>query len=311
MPDSFPFPRRSIVRRILHGLAVAGWIALVAGCSAVPMKAEQQDTTKPDYEVRRGIVFDAAHKLALDVYTPDDARHAPVVVFFYGGAWQTGSRREYRFVGSALAAKGVVVVIPDYRKYPEVKFEGFMGDATNAVGWTRTHVSGYGGDPRTLFLMGYSAGAQMSALLATDASWLARVGLTPRDLAGFIGLAGVYFFPRTNDSDMVGIFGETPVQQRRAQAFDFVDGDEPPMLLLQGADDKMVNPGNVTWLANALHAKREPVEVHRYPGVDHDGIMLSLSRLSSGHDPELADILAFIRAHSGPAPASPPNAQDR
>ncbi|HJU08886.1 MAG TPA: alpha/beta hydrolase [Rhodanobacteraceae bacterium] len=272
-----------------------------AGCSAVVLNSPEG--AESGYDVHRDIVFDPAHKLALDVYTPKGALHAPVVVFFYGGAWQTGSRREYRFVGSALAAQGVVVVIPDYRKYPQVKLDGFMSDATDAVGWTRTHISAYGGAPDTIFLMGYSAGAQMGALLATDSEWLAKVGMKPRDLAGFIGLAGPYRFPSITDPVLMNILGSTPEQQRRSQPFDFVDGDEPPMLLLQGDADRMVNPANAATLMYALRAYREPAELHLYPGVDHDTIVQSLARPSPLHDQEMAQILAFIRAHSGGSPS--------
>ena len=65
----------------------------------------------------------------LDVYQPTDAAFAaklrPVVVFFYGGAWQEGSRSDYLFVAEALTQRGYVVVVPDYRVYPEVKYPEF------------------------------------------------------------------------------------------------------------------------------------------------------------------------------------------
>lgn len=293
---------RGTFRNVILGLIAAMLMLTGADCSAAVLNSPTA-AGKAGYDVHRDVVFDPAHKLALDVYTPKDALHAPVVVFFYGGAWQTGSRREYRFVGSALAPEGVVVVIPDYRKYPQVTLDGFMSDATDAVGWTRTHISAYGGAPDTIFLMGYSAGAQMGALLSTDSGWLAKVGMKPRDLAGFIGLAGPYRFPQITDPDLMNILGSTPEQQRRSQPFDFVDGDEPPMLLLQGDADRMVNPANAATLMYALRAYREPAELHLYPGVDHDAIVQSLSRASSLHDQEMAQIMAFIRAHSAGAPS--------
>jgi acetyl esterase/lipase len=302
MPEHFP---TSLLRAAI-GFArklLVGMLTLVAACSTTVLNASETAVEKAGYAAHSDIVFDETHKLALDVYTPDGAHRTPVVVFFYGGGWRTGSRREFAFVGSALAAQGVVVVIPDYRKYPQVKLDGFMSDATNAVGWTRTHISAYGGDPDIIFLMGYSAGGQIGALLATDADWLAKAGMKPRDLAGFIGLAGPYRFTPIIDPDLIAIFGSTPEQQRRSQPFDFVDGDEPPMLLLQGDADRMVNPANAAALMYALRAYREPAELHLYPGVDHDGIVFSLSRPSSTHDQEMAQILAFIRAHSAGVPS--------
>lgn len=285
-------------KRIVRAFAIASLMTLVAGCDAVVFGALNLAAEKRGYTVHRDTVFDAQHGLALDVYTPAGASHAPVVVFFYGGRWEIGSRGEYRYAGAALAAQGLVVVVPDYRKYPQVKLDGFMADAANAVGWTRAHVGEYGGDPNTIFLMGHSAGAHIGALLATDQSWLARAGMRPRDLAGFIGLAGPYDFTPITDTDLLGIFGDTPDEQRRSQPVDFVDGDEPPMLLLQGTADRIVKPENATSLAKALRAHGEPVELKLYPGIGHTSILLSLSRPFRGRNPALADSIAFIRAHS-------------
>src|SRR3954470_20552310 len=100
------------------------------------------------------IEFDATHALRLDVYAPPGATAAPVVVFFYGGAWINGERAWYRYAGEALSRHGIVVVIPDYRKSPQAKFPVFMDDAALAVAWARAHAAAYGGDPRHLFLMG-------------------------------------------------------------------------------------------------------------------------------------------------------------
>lgn len=273
-------------------------MTLIAGCDSLVFGALNLAAEKRGYEVHRDIVFDPERNLALDIYSPVGAEHAPVVVFFYGGRWEKGARSQYQYVGGALASQGVVSVIPDYRKYPQVKLDGFMGDAANAVGWTYRHVGQYGGDSDTIFLMGHSAGAHIGALLATDASWLNRVDMQPRQLAGFIGLAGPYDFTPITDPDMVGMFGATPQEQRRSQPVAFVDGDEPPMLLLQGSSDKTVWPRNASSLASALRTQNEPVEVKLYPGVGHSGILLSLSRPFRKHDPALADTLAFIRAHS-------------
>jgi acetyl esterase/lipase len=285
----------------LRALAVAVLATLLTGCDAVIFGGLNLAAEKRGFAVHEGIAFEPARGLKLDVYQPVDAHDAPVVVFFYGGRWQKGTRQEYRYVGAALAAHGIVTVIPDYRKYPEVTLAGFMSDAATAVGWTHAHAADYGGDPGTIFVMGHSSGAHIGGLLATDASWLQRVGMRPRDLAGFIGLAGPYDFAPFKARDLVGMFGRTPDEQRRSQPVAFVDGDEPPMLLLQGTADRTVWPRNATSLANALRARHEPVDLRVYPGVGHSGILLSLSRPFRGHAPVLADALAFIRAHS-PAP---------
>ena len=114
----------------------------------------------------------------LDVYAPP--RHAspvPVVVFFYGGGWETGDKAMYRYVGASLAAGGVLAIIPDYRLHPAVVFPAFVEDAARAIAWAHANAARFGGDPHRVFLMGHSAGAQIAALVALDPAYLRAVGL--------------------------------------------------------------------------------------------------------------------------------------
>jgi acetyl esterase/lipase len=238
-------------------------------------------------------VFDADHGLALDVYAPRAAQAAPVVVFFYGGSWVAGKRRWYRYVGDALAANGVVTLIPDYRKYPEVRFPAFMGDAARAVRYARDHAAEFGGDPKRLFVMGHSAGGQIAALLACDRRHLAAVGLAPRDLAGMIGVAGAYAFLPFVDAEPE-IFGDDPAGRYDSQPINFVDGDEPPLLLLAGDADDEVPPRNAEAMAERVHAMNGVAVLKRYPGVGHAGILLALARGRHAGAATLADTLAFV-----------------
>ena len=247
-----------------------------------------------DAQVHADIVFDVPHDLKLDVYSPQHVAAAPVVVFFYGGAWVNGERAWYRYAGEALSRHDIVVVIPDYRKSPQVKFPTFMDDAAQAVAWARANAAQYGGDPSRLFVMGHSAGAHIGALLATDARYLARVNLKPRDLAGFIGLAGPYDFAPFTDDYLLEVFGSDADAQQAAMPASYVDGDEPPMLLLQGLADTTVRPSNTRSLAAKLTAHGEPVETKFYPGIGHTRIALSLVSSFSGWTTALADTLDFI-----------------
>lgn len=232
---------------------------------------------------------------ALDVYRPVDARGAPVVVFLYGGRWQGGQRGDYAFVGAALAAKGVLTVVPDYRRYPQVRFPVFVEDAAQALRWARDHAREYGGDPARLFLAGHSSGAHIAALLASDARFLSAVGMQPKDLAGVVGIAGPYDFVPLTDADLRDIFGPEP-QWAASQPVNFVDGDEPPFLLLHGSDDKRVWPRNSARLTARLQAVGSAVEHRVYPDLGHIRILSALRY--PGMAPTLEDTLRFI--HSPP-----------
>lgn len=286
-------------RRALSKALLLLGTGLLGGCQAAFFAGMNTTASSHGLQTTRGVTFDAAHGLKLDVYRPRDAQDAPVVVFFYGGSWKSGQRQWYRWAGEALAQCGLVVVIPDYRQWPQVRLDGFMRDAARAVAWTRAHASDYGGDPQALFVMGHSAGAHIAALLATDVHWLAGVGLSPHQLAGVIGLAGPYDFLPLTDPDFIDMFGHTHAAQLRSQPVHFVDGDEPPMLLLQGEGDRVVEPRNASALADALRRQNEPVSVRLYPGIGHAAILLALSRPFRGKAPVLADTLAFIHAQAG------------
>jgi acetyl esterase/lipase len=272
---------------------------LLTGCEASLFAGLNATDRHASIETQQGITFDAQHALKLDVYRPAGMTHAPLVVFFYGGSWVRGERAWYRFVGTALAAHGVIVVVPDYRKYPQVKMDGFMQDAARAVAWAHDHADALGGTPNDIFVMGHSAGGQIGALLATDPSWLAPYGLRPSDLAGFIGLAGCYdFMPiPASEKDMLGMFGHDAASQARAQPVRFVRGDEPPMLLLQGTADHEVDPSNAVSLAHALQAQHEDVTLDLYPGVGHNALVFALSRPFHHDAATLNDVLGFIKAH--------------
>jgi acetyl esterase/lipase len=282
---------------------------LLGGCEATLFAGLNATDQRHGIEQQKHVEFDPQHHLALDIYRPAHATHAPIVVFFYGGSWIRGERAWYRFVGTALSARGITVVIPDYRKYPQVKMDGFMEDAARAVAWTRDHAAELDGSAGDIFVMGHSAGGQIAGLLATDAHWLAPYAMQPEQLAGFIGLAGCYdFMPiPANEKDMLGMFGRTPEEQARAQPVRFVDGNEPPMLLLHGTADKEVEPSNSQSFADAMHRVHGEVTLKFYPGVKHSELLFALSRPFRDSADTLDDVLAFIESHSRKNAITPNN----
>lgn len=299
--------RRSGMAAFLRNVLLFAAAASLAACQGVLFASLNAERVPVGVEQRRDVVFDPAHGLSLDVYRPAHAERAPVVVFFYGGDWTHGERGWYRFVGDALAARGLVAMIPDYRKVPEVAPDGFMADAARAVAWARAHAGEFGGDADDVFVMGHSAGGHIAALLATDPQWLGAVGLAPYDLAGCIGLAGVYLFlpEDSDDDDMLEVFGDDENARQGAMPLNFVRGTEPPMLLLHGQDDDEVDPANSRLLAEALQAQHEDVELRLYPEVDHSTLLFALSPSQHAQAPVLDNVLAFVRAHlrsTGPTP---------
>lgn len=272
-------------------------VLLTAGCHATFFGAVNARQPSADIVAHKDHVFDATHGLALDVYAPAHAGHAPVVVYFYGGSWMTGKRQWFRWMGEALAAQGVVAIVTDVRPWPKARMDGFLRDGAEAVRWTRDHAAEFGGDPCNIFVMGHSSGGQIAAMLATDKEWLAEVGMKPRDMAGFIGVAGTYDFIPFDEPEFYDIFGHDPKEQARSQPINFVDGDEPPALILQGEKDTVVSPAEAVSFEGRYHQQGEPVELRLYPGVGHEGLLLSFGPFKD-KAPVIADTMDFIRRYS-------------
>jgi acetyl esterase/lipase len=255
-------------------------IALLLGaCSRLEFAAVN---LRVDQSAVQSVAFDPEHGLSLDVHRARGVSDkAPVVVFLYGGDWRKGRRQDYRFVGQSLAKAGLLVFVPDYRKFPQVTFPAFVEDAARSVAWARRHAAEYGGDPSRIFLVGHSAGAHIAAMLATDARFLQAVGMRPRDLAGVVGLSGPYDFLPLTDPDLQEVFAPE-ARWAQTQPVNFVDGDEPPFLLFQGTADTTVRPHNSVSLVAKLRSVGEPVQLQMMDGTGHAGTLLDLVRNRNG-----------------------------
>ena len=145
-------------------------------------------------------IYDEALGLGLNIWAPKTAATGPlpVIVFIYGGGWRDGAKDQYAFTGRALANRGYMVVLPDYRLFPDTRFPGFLEDSAKALAWVDDHIGEHGGDPNRIFLSGQSAGAYNAMMLALDRQWLGREGKSPDLIRGVAALAGPYdFYPNS------------------------------------------------------------------------------------------------------------------
>jgi acetyl esterase/lipase len=240
------------------------------------------------------IPYDVSGSLRLDVYKIREKRKAaPVIVFLYGGRWQHGSRRQYRPIGNALSRSGFVAVIPDYRKYPEVRFPAWVDDAARAIRWVNDSILQYGGDPKQIFVVGHSAGGHTAALLAIDSHYLRKAGLSPHMVRGYAILAGPVATTWT-DADVQALMG--PREGWPATyPMELADGSAPPMLLLHGGRDKVVSPANSTRLEAHIRQRGGCAASIMYSGLGHVGIVIAMALPQFNIAPVLEDLLKFLR----------------
>lgn len=274
--------------RLAAGLALA---IPTLGCT--PARLLNAVVTENGYHLERDVAYAKAPRHKLDIYVPDNVTSgADVAVFFYGGRWAYGSKADYLFVGQALASKGIIVVIADYRLYPDVRFPSFVEDGAKAVGWVHRHIAAHGGDPGRIHLIGHSAGAHLAAMLALDARFLAAEDVRAENLKGLIGLSGPYDFLPITDPIAKEVFAVDNLPA--TQPVTHVHDRAPSTLLLTGDADETVFPRNSLRLGYAMSDVGGDVEVKIYERIGHVGIVLAFATPFRWLAPTLDDIAAFI-----------------
>jgi len=280
-------------------LAAAALAALIALGAYAPLSLLNALAARDSHRTAEGVAYGALARQKYDLYTPASARPLggwPVVVFLYGGSWNTGERADYRFVGEALAARGVLTLVADYRLYPQVRYPDFLLDCALALGHGLEHATRLGGNPARVFVMGHSAGGYNAAMLALDARWLASVGHTPRELAGWIGLAGAYEFLPLRPGPAQAVFFH-PDYPAGTQPIEYVSGTSPPSFVAAPLDDTVVNPQRST---RAIAARLQAVDAHvtlkMYGGVSHASLIGAFAAPLRFLAPVFDDVAAFVDA---------------
>jgi acetyl esterase/lipase len=269
--------------------------ALLTACSGVDLLNATVATDS--YRRTEGLPYGPDARQRLDVYQPTSpVRQAPLVVFFYGGNWSSGERADYRFVGEALASSGFVVMVADYRLSPAFRYPVFVQDSARAVAWALQHAADYDADPAKVFVMGHSAGAYNAAMVALDSRWLAAEGLTPKRLAGWIGLAGPYdFLPIVEPLTRVAF--NWPATPADSQPLVHASAASPRALLLAPAQDRLVDPQRSTVaLAQRLTTSGVAVQSELFDSVSHVTLLASMASILRGRAPVLARVQAFVKA---------------
>ena len=280
---------------MIKKLLLVSLLFLNSACTQLGIFVINFPTLFSNQKVVRNLSFGSNYGSKLDLYYPKKSdKPSPVIVFFHGGKWMNGKKQDYRFVADAFTKKGYIVIIPDYVKYPITKFPTWQEDGAKAVVWAYNNVKIYNGDKNNLFVMGHSAGAHIGALLATNNEYLLKQKASRSYIKAFVGIAGPYnFIP--DDKDLENMFAPKE-NYPNMQVSTYIDGKQPPMLLLWGEKDKDVGKSNLDKLENTLKQKGGKYDIKIYPNIDHIDIITALSPLKQNLAPVLKDIDSFLRA---------------
>lgn len=103
----------------------------------------------------------------LDVHVPQEEEGPlPCIIYLHGGGWSNVDKSVFHHYCSTVAGQGFVVFNADYRLSPDYRFPAQIEDAAQVLRWVRENAQLYQGNAEQIFLVGDSAGAHLSALLA-------------------------------------------------------------------------------------------------------------------------------------------------
>ena len=281
--------KKSISLTLLIALAAISTLFMSA-CSINPADQINGSLQTSHYTVKT-VQYGKLPRQTMDVYRPRVDQGKPTVVFVYGGAWRSGTKKDYKFIGHALTQLGHAVIIPDYQLYPAVKFPVFIEDVAKAVKQVELRSDNLlGRNLDEIVVMGHSAGGHTAAMLYTDQSYFKR-NRVRADVVGMIGLAGPYDLT-LEYTEIVGVFDGAG---KRSQPIDYIRPGLAPALLLSGANDQRVLPYHSKTFSEELAINGIDVRTRYYPNTNHIMVIGSIAQPLRHINNSFKDIAAFLQ----------------
>lgn len=251
-------------------------------------------------------IDDTNPKHRLDIYLPKNKKDFPIVHFIHGGYWTSGDKDYYAFatglygnIGTTLAKNGIGVVVQNYRLSPETNIIGEVDDVLSGIEWTAQNISGYGGNPSNIYLMGHSAGGHIVTLLGTNPRLLKEKNLE-QNIAGFIDLSGIIDIPgmiasseaEFNKNVSFPVFTEQIENQKKYSPATYIKDSLPNFLIIWGEHDFPIVKSQTETLLASL--KKKP-PYHILPDQSHIDIVTQFGKTNDTITPIIFD---FIKQNS-------------
>lgn len=280
-----------LTKRSFMAGGLAGVGSLLAGCNTLSLFNAFTPKEGGVKRIASDVAFGDNPRQSYDVYAPKAHEGLlPVLVFFYGGGWNSGSKKDYVWMGHALASMGYVVAIADYRVVPEVVYPAFLDDNAAAIKHVVAHAADYGGDAARLATIGQSAGGYAAVMMALDERYL-----LDGTVKACVGISGPYNFYPFDVPASVDAFG-TWTKPEETQPVNHARKVATKFLLLQSRADKVVGLQNAVALEARLKAAETDVTLKVYEGLSHEDTAAVYSLPFRKKAPLFADTQAFLKS---------------
>ena len=194
-------------------------------------------------KIYKDISYTKNHKgenVKLNIFTPKNIKNKnfPVLIFVYGGNWNSGNKNKYNLLGRNFARKNMVVVIPDYTLSPNADVNQMTKEIASAIQFTKDNAQKYHGNPERIFISGPSAGGQ----LATSAVMNPKYGIPEKTISGIILIDGAGIdmknylekYPPTTVDNYDVTWSKDPEKWKQASSIYFINEKTPPFLIYIG-----------------------------------------------------------------------------
>lgn len=271
------------------------FLALLLSTPLAAYGADVQIARDLPYRTGDSLTDYQKERCKLDLYLPVGSPDFPTLVWFHGGGIQGGSKNDKMTVAMAehFASNGIAVACVNYRLSPKVRFPEYVEDAAASVAWTIRHIGDHGGNPRSVFVGGHSAGGYLTAMVGSDPQYLASTGLKADAVAGYLPVSGQMITHSTVRQER-GIPRTRPVIDEAAPCW-HASKETQPFLLIVGSDDMPARAEeNHYFVAVMKAAGNKNIECLEVPGRNHGTIV---SRIPEG-DTVFEAMSQFMRQHS-------------
>jgi acetyl esterase/lipase len=265
--------------------------ALAGILSAAPVSAQVRVVSDIDFVA--GADY-ADKKDRLDLYVPEAAKNAAVIVSVHGGGLRAGDKSQQTFVGQRFAAAGYVTAVVNHRLSPGVMHPAHIEDIAAAVAWVKQNVARHGGDPRKIFVIGHSAGAYLASLLVLDPRYLAAHRMTPQDLRGVVPVSAFFYVDRPGVAPdrPKDTWGTDVKTWKDASPAKYVRQQVPPLLLLYAdGDDEWRKQQQDDFAAALRQAGGRQIDTRMITGRNHNTVW---NKMAEGDEETSRAIVEFI-----------------